>query len=316
MEKTSKILILGHTGLVGSSVLKELKKQGYENLLTPLKDNGKKYDLTIQSETEELFYNYKPEYVFLCAAKVGGILMNDTQSGDMIHNNLTIQTNVINMCHTYSVKKLLFLGSSCIYPKFAKQPIKEEYLLTGELEKTNIGYAVAKISGLVMCEMYRKQFGDNFISAMPTNLYGPGDNFNLENSHVLPALIRKFHEAKEENKEMVELWGSGTPKREFLYIEDLAEGLVHLMNTYNDPEIINVGVGEDVSIMDLAEIVKEVVGFNGKIIWDASKPDGTPRKLLDVTKINNTGWTAKTPLKEGIKKTYDWFVENYEHSRL
>ena len=316
MNKDSKILVLGHNGLVGSAVIRELKKQGYSNILTAIKKDGSRYDLRDSRDVDTVFHETQPEYVFLCAAKVGGIMMNDTQSGDMIHDNLMLQTNVIEKCHGFGVKKLMFLGSSCIYPKQCPQPIKEEYLLSGELEKTNIGYAVAKIAGLVMCEMYQKQFGDNFISVMPTNLYGPGDNFHLENSHVMPAMIRKFHEAKERGFGMIELWGSGMPMREFLYIEDLAEGLIHLMNNYDDKEIINIGTGEDVTIQQLAEAVKEVVGFEGEIIWDASKPDGTPRKLLDVSKINETGWKSKTVLKNGIEKTYKWFLENQEDLRL
>jgi len=316
MNKDSKILVLGHKGLVGSAVMRELQKQGYENIITATRDTGNRFDLRDPSEVNMAFQYTKPEYVFLCAAKVGGILMNDTQSGDMIHNNLAIQTNVIETAHNFGVKKLMFLGSSCIYPKQCPQPIKEEYLLSGPLEKTNIGYAVAKIAGLVMCEMYQKQFGDNFISVMPTNLYGPGDNFHLENSHVMPAMIRKFHEAKERGFGMIELWGSGTPMREFLYIDDLAEGLVHLMNNYDSKEIINIGTGQDVTIAELAATVKEVVGFEGEIIWDASKPDGTPRKLMDVTKINETGWEAKTKLKEGIEKTYKWFLENHDDLRV
>lgn len=311
MNLDSKILVLGHNGLVGSAIIRELEKQGYTNILTA----SREWDLRESPLVNTLFAEKRPEYVFLAAAMVGGIGMNNERSGEMIHNNLAIQTNVIDACHTHQIKKLLFLGSSCIYPKFAKQPIKEEYLLTGELEKTNIGYAVAKISGLVMCEMYRKQFGDNFISAMPTNLYGPGDNFHLENSHVLPALIRKFHDAKVENREFVELWGSGTPMREFLFIDDLAESLVFLMNEYDEPGPINVGVGEDITIKDLAETIKNIVGFEGEIIWDASKPDGTPKKLLDVSKLNNLGWKAKTPLVDGIRQTYEWFISN-ENLRL
>lgn len=315
MNKDSKILVLGHKGLVGSSIMRELKKKGYREISVNERENGSRYDLRDPAEVNMLFHNTKPEYVFLAAAMVGGIKRNNVYSGDMIHNNLMIQTNVIEACHSRNVKKLLFLGSSCIYPKFAKQPIKEEYLLTGELEQTNIAYAIAKISGLVMCEMYRKQFGDNFISAMPTNLYGPGDNFHLEDSHVLPALIRKIHDAKVENKPIVELWGSGTPMREFLYIDDLAEGLVFLMNNYNDKQHINIGTGEDVTIANLAETIKTVVGYEGSIIWDASKPDGTPRKLLDVGKLHQLGWHHKTNLEEGLEKTYKWFIENYNNIR-
>lgn len=312
MNKESKILVLGHNGLVGSSIVRELEKQEYTNIITV----GRDWDLTESPLVNVIFAEKKPEYVFLTAAKVGGIGLNDTQSGVMIHNNLMIQTNVINAAHIHGVKKLMFLGSSCIYPKHCPQPIKEEYLLTGELEQTNIGYAVAKIAGLTMCEMYRKQFGDNFISAMPTNLYGPGDNFSLEDSHVLPAMIRKFYEAKERGDKMMQLWGSGEPMREFLFIDDLAEALVFIMNNYDEKEIINVGVGEDIKIKDLAETIKNIVGFEGEIIWDASKPDGTPRKLLDVSKLNNLGWKAKTTLVDGIKQTYEWYTSNLENLRL
>ncbi len=317
MKKDSKIWVAGRHGLVGSAIIRNLEKDGYTNIINHEKDykfdssRQYAYDLRDAEHVYELYKKYDPEYVFLAAAKVGGIGMNNNQSGEMIYNNLLIQTNVINLAHKCDVKKLMFLGSSCIYPKLCPQPIKEEYLLTGELEKTNIGYAVAKIAGLTMCEMYRKQYGSNFISAMPTNLYGYGDNFHLENSHVLPAMIRKFHEAKLANTKMVELWGSGTPKREFLFIDDLAEGLIYLMDNYDEEGIINVGTGEDVSIQELAEIIKKVVGYEGQIMWDASKPDGTPRKLLDVSKINNLGWKAKTSLEDGVKKTYTWFQKNY-----
>lgn len=315
MQKNSKILVLGHNGLVGSAIIRELRKQGYNEIQTAVRSTGNRYDLRDPAEVRMVFHDYQPEYVFLAAAKVGGIGMNDEFSGDMIHNNLMIQTNVIEACHVHGVKKLMFLGSSCIYPKHCPQPIKEEYLLTGELEPTNIGYAVAKIAGLTMCEMYRKQFRDNFISVMPTNLYGPGDNFNLENGHVLPVMIRKFHEAKKRGDKMIQLWGSGTPMREFLYIDDLAEGLVFLMNEYNDAQHINIGTGQDVTIKELAETIQEIVGFEGEIIWDASKPDGTPRKLLDTSKINNLGWAPKTGLHRGIRQTYKWFVENYDNIR-
>jgi len=316
MKKESKIWVAGHAGLVGSAVIKKLLKDGYTNIINLDIDYNNQshrsggYDLRQINDVQHIFAHYIPEYVFLAAAKVAGIQGNNLYSGEIIHDNLMIQTNVINACQKWNVKKLLFLGSSCIYPKFAKQPIKEEYLMTGELEPTNIGYAVAKIAGLTMCEMYRKQYGSNFISAMPTNLYGEDDNFHLENSHVMPAMIRKFHEGKKENKSMIELFGSGTPMREFLYIEDLAESLVFLMNNYDDKEIINVGTGKDVTIKQLAETIKKIVGFKGEIIWNGSKPDGTPRKLLDVSKLTNLGWTATTSLEDGIKKTYDWFKDN------
>jgi len=312
MKKDSKILVLGHKGLVGSAIIRELEKQGFTNIITA----DRKHDLRLLARVNQVFYEAKTEYVFLCAAKVGGIGMNNERSAEIIHDNLMIQTNVIQACHNYYINKLLFLGSSCIYPKNCPQPIKEEYLLTGELEETNIGYAVAKIAGLTMCEMYQKQFGDDFISAMPTNLYGPGDNFNLEDAHVLPAMIRKFHEAKLNNSSLVKLWGSGAPMREFLYIDDLAKALIFLMNEYNDKEIINVGVGEDISISELAKIIADITDFKGIIEWDTSKPNGTPRKLLDVSKINKLGWEAETHLKDGIKKTYEWFKENYENTRL
>jgi GDP-L-fucose synthase len=312
MNLDSKILVLGHKGLVGSAIIQELEKQGYKNIITA----GREWDLTESPLVNTVFAEKEPEYVFLAAAKVGGIGLNDTKSAEMIHNNLMIQTNVINAAHTHGVKKLMFLGSSCIYPKYCPQPIKEEYLLTGELEQTNIGYSAAKIAGIVMCNMYRKQYGSNFISAMPTNLYGPGDNFHLENSHVMPAIIRKLHDAKERGDKMVELWGSGTPMREFLYIEDLAKALIFLMNNYDGAEIINVGTGKDVSIEELAHTIKDVIGFKGSIVWDASKPDGTPKKLLDVSKLNNLGWKSETSLENGIKQTYDWFKNNYKNSRL
>jgi len=318
MNKDSRILVLGHKGMVGSSIIRELKNQEYTNIIIPKNRpwDNQRFDLREPKEVRMLFHEMQPEYVFLAAAKVGGIGLNNDYSGDMIHSNLMIQTNVIEECHQQNVKKLMFLGSSCIYPKNCSQPIKEEYLLTGELEQTNIGYAVAKISGLVMCEMYRKQFGDNFISVMPTNLYGQGDNFHLENSHVMPAMIRKFHDAKVAGKGMLELWGSGTPMREFLYIDDAAKALVYIMNEYNDKEIINLGTGKDISIMELAQVIKNIVGFEGEIIWDASKPDGTLRKLLDVSKLNNLGWKHQTTLEDGIKKTYEWFKVNYKNSRL
>lgn len=322
MKKDSRIYIAGHNGLVGSAIIRELKVNGYTNIINSSEEFKSKhkgvryaYDLTNPSKVNELFREFKPEYVFLAAAMVGGILENDTKSAEMIYKNLAIQTNVIESAHRSNVKKLIFLGSSCIYPKFAKQPIKEEYFLTGELESTNIGYAVAKIAGITMCNMYQKQYNDKFISVMPTNLYGWGDNFNLESSHVLPALIRKFHDAKQNDLPIVELWGSGTPKREFLFVDDLAKALIFLMNEYDDKEILNIGTGEDISIADLAEIIKEIVGYKGAIIWDGSKPDGTPRKLLDVSNINNLGWVAGTPLKKGIEDTYNWFRDNYESTR-
>ena len=307
MKKTDKIYVAGHTGLVGSSILRLLKKKGFENFV--LKRHSE-LDLNRQEDVEGFFKKESSDYVFLAAAKVGGIHANSTYPADFIRDNLLVQSNVIDAAYRYNTKKLLFLGSSCIYPKFAPQPMKEEYLLTGELEPTNEWYAIAKIAGIKMCQAYRKQYGFNAISLMPTNLYGPGDNFDLENSHVLPALIRKFHEAKVNKKSEVVVWGTGTPKREFLYVDDLAEAALFLMKNYNEGEIINVGAGEDISIKELAELVREVTDFKGDIVFDTSKPDGTPQKLLDISKIKKLGWTPKMSLREGIKSTYDWFKES------
>jgi GDP-L-fucose synthase len=307
MKKDAKIYIAGHNGLVGSAIVRELQKNGYSNLLTRTRAE---LDLTRQDLVEGFFNKEKPDYVFLAAAKVGGILANDTYPADFIRDNLIIETNIIDSAYKNNVKKLLFLGSSCIYPKLAPQPLKEEYLLTGELEPTNKAYAVAKIAGIVMCQSYNKQYGANFISVMPTNLYGEGDNFDLENSHVLPAMIRKFDDAKKDNLKEVKLWGTGNPKREFLHVDDLANACVFLMNNYDNGDIINIGTGEDLSILELANIVKECVGYNGKITWDSSKPDGTPRKLLDVSKIQALGWKHRIDLKEGIKRTYEWYKAN------
>ena len=303
MNKDSKIYIAGHTGLVGSSIFRALKTQGYNNII--VKDISE-LDLSRQNDVEKFFSFEKPEYVFLAAAKVGGILANNQYKADFIYTNIMIQSNIIHSSYKFGVKKLLFLGSSCIYPKFAKQPIKEEYLLTGKLEPTNEPYAIAKISGIKMCQFYNYQYKTNFISAMPTNLYGPNDNFNLKTSHVLPALIRKFHTAKLSNS-TVELWGTGSPRREFLYVEDLADACIFLMKNYNENKFVNVGTGKDITIRELANIVKDVVGYEGNINWDKSKPDGTPQKLLDISKIKTLGWKPKISLKEGIKKSYDWF---------
>lgn len=306
MKKDSKIYVAGHRGLVGSAILRKLEEQGYTNLVYK---TSKELDLRDPRQVEEFFKTEKIDYVFLAAAKVGGIVANNQYPADFIRDNLMIQTNVIDSAYRSGVEKLLFLGSTCIYPKLAPQPLKEEYLLTGELEPTNEPYALAKIAGIKMCESYNRQYGTKYISAMPTNLYGENDNFDLHTSHVLPALIRKFHEAKENNAEFVEVWGTGTPLREFLYSDDLADACVYLMNNYEGNEIVNVGVGEDLSIKELAEKVKATVGFTGELRFDTSKPDGTPRKLVDVTKINALGWKAKTSLDEGLKKAYDWFLQ-------
>ena len=307
MEKNSKIYVAGHRGLVGSAIVRNLQERGFTNIIGK---THKELDLTRQDEVERFFETEKPEYVFLAAAKVGGIQANNTTPAEFIYDNLMIETNIINSAYKNKVKKLLFLGSSCIYPKFAEQPIKEEYLLTGELEPTNEAYAIAKITGIELCKFYRRQYGCDFISAMPTNLYGINDNFDLETSHVLPALIRKFHEAKINNAEEVVMWGTGKPLREFMYVDDLADALVHLMLNYSDEIHVNMGTGKDLTIGELAEIVKEVVGYKGKIVNDLSKPDGTPRKLLDVSRLESTGWKYKTELKEGIEKVYKWYLEN------
>lgn len=307
MEKTSKILVAGYTGLVGSNILKALKAKGYTNVIGR---DVKELDFTNQAATQAFFAEEKPEYIFLAAAKVGGILANNTYPADFIKINLEIQTNIIDSAYKNDAKKLLFLGSSCIYPKLAPQPIKEDYLLTGPLEPTNEPYAIAKIAGIIMCQSYRRQYGFNAISLMPTNLYGPGDNFNLQTSHVMPALIRKFHDANLAGESEVTVWGTGTPRREFLHVEDLAAAAVFLMENYNEPEIVNVGVGEDVTIAELAEMVKKAVNFEGEIVYDTSKPDGTPRKLLDVSRLFSLGWRPSIPLQEGINRTYQWYLEN------
>ena len=306
MNRDSKIYVAGHHGLVGSAICRRLRSEGCDNLLLR---RSSEVDLTRQAEVERFFDAERPEYVFLAAARVGGILANNRRPADFIYQNLMIQNNVIHAAYRSGVKKLLFLGSSCIYPKLSPQPMREEYLLSGLLEPTNEPYAVAKIAGIKMCQSYDRQFGVNFISVMPTNLYGPEDNFDLETSHVLPALIRKFHEAKVKNASSVVIWGTGTPKREFLYIDDLADACLFLMDRYDDGEIINIGVGEDISIADLAALVREVVGFEGDIVYDPSKPDGTPRKLLDVSRLKGLGWSAVTGLREGILKTYAWYAE-------
>jgi GDP-L-fucose synthase len=306
MEKHHKIFIAGHRGMVGSAIVRKLESEGYSNLIVR---TSKELNLTDQAAVAQFFDLEKPEYVVLAAAKVGGILANNTFRGQFLYENLMIQNNVIHQSYLNGVKKLLFLGSSCIYPKMAPQPLKEESLLTGLLEPTNEPYAIAKIAGIKMCEAYRSQYGCNFISAMPTNLYGPNDNYDLNNSHVLPALIRKFHEAKENGKTDVILWGTGTPLREFLHVDDLADACFFLLKNYNEALFVNVGTGEDLSIFDLAKMVQRVVGFNGKIVLDSSKPDGTPRKLMDVSRINQMGWKAKIDLEHGIRTVYKSVLE-------
>lgn len=299
----------GHRGLAGSAVMRNLQAKGYVNLLGR---TSAELDLRDKDSVDHFFETARPDYVFLAAAKVGGIFANSEYPAEFIFDNLSIQNNVIHAAYKYGVKKLMFLGSSCIYPKNAEQPIKEEYLLQGELEPTNESYAIAKIAGLKMCQAYNRQYGTNFISAMPTNLYGPGDNYDLKNSHVLPALLRKFHEARISNKPEVVVWGSGAPRREFLHVDDAADAIVHLMLHYNENEPVNIGCGEDHSIKDLAELLRQITGFNGQILFDNSKPDGTPRKLLDVGRIFSSGWRPQINLQDGLLATYRDFVENYD----
>jgi len=306
MELNDKIFVAGHRGMVGSAIVRKLTELGYTNIITITKI---KCNLIDQLEVDNFFNKQKPEYVFLAAAKVGGIKANNEMRGDFIYENLMIQSNIIKSSKDYNVKKLIFLGSSCIYPKMSPQPIKEEYLLTGSLEPTNDAYAIAKIAGIKMCQSFNQQYGTNYISLMPTNLYGPNDNYDLNNSHVLPAMIRKFHEAKLEGKDKVEIWGTGTPMREFLYVDDLADACCHLMLSYNGDEVVNIGTGIDITIKDLALTIKEVVGFQGDIYFNTDMPDGTPRKLLDVSKLKDLGWEYKTSLKEGIEKTYKDYVK-------
>lgn len=306
MTPDSKIFVAGHRGLVGSAIVRRLQSAGFTQILTRSRNE---LDLTDKQAVRGFFDTQRPHYVFLAAAKVGGILANDSFPADFIRENLEIQTNVIDSAWRASVKKLVFLGSSCIYPKFAAQPITEDALLTGTLEPTNEWYAIAKIAGIKTCEAYRKQYGFNAISLMPTNLYGPGDNFDLKSSHVLPALIRKFHEAKQRGDAEVVVWGTGTPRREFLHVDDLADACLHLFRSYEGAAVVNVGVGDDVSIAELAALVSAVVGFEGRIVYDTSKPDGTPRKLLDVSRLQALGWKAKIGLADGIASTYRWFLE-------
>ncbi len=312
MQKESKIYVAGNRGLVGSAIVRKLQENGYHNLILK---TSKELDLRRQIEVEDFFATETPDYVFFAAAKVGGINANNTYRAEFIYDNLIIESNIIHSAYLSKVKKLLFLGSSCIYPKLCPQPMKEEYLLTGFLEPTNEPYAIAKIAGIKLCENYCRQYGVNFISAMPTNLYGINDNFDLANSHVLPALIRKTHEAKLANADYVEIWGTGAALREFLYVDDLAEALLFLMDNYDEVEFVNVGTGEEVSIKELALLIKAVVGYEGELKFDTSKPDGTLRKLLDTSRINEAGWRAGTSLKQGLEITYKWFLENYEMIR-
>jgi GDP-L-fucose synthase len=323
MNKESRIYVAGHTGLSGSAILRKLQAEGYTNLILR---THQELDLIRQAQVDAFFESEGPEYVFLCAAKVGGILANKTYPAEFIYSNIMIQANVIHAAYRSAVKKLLFLGSSCIYPRDCPQPMKEEYLLSGKLERTNEPYAIAKIAGIKMCQSYNRQYGTHFIAVMPTNLYGPGDNFDLETSHVLPALIRKFHEAQvrsanpvearrerlegEASGDFVSVWGTGSPRREFLHVDDLADACLFIMNHYDINEIINIGVGKDISIKELAELIRAVVGFEGDIRFDSSKPDGTPRKLLDISKLESLGWRANIPLTEGIQKTYEWYLNN------
>ena len=313
MEKDSKIYIAGHRGMVGSAIYRKLQEKGFHNFVFR---TSKELDLRNQQAVSDFFQVQKPDYVFLAAAKVGGIIANSTYRADFLYENLAIQNNIIHSAYKTSVKKLMFLGSSCIYPKLAPQPLKEEYLLSGLLEETNEPYAIAKIAGIKLCEAYRMQYGCDFISVMPTNLYGPNDNYDLENSHVLPAMIRKFHEAKESKNESVTLWGTGSPMREFLHADDLAEACAYLMENYSEPQFINVGTGIDITIKELAETVSKIVGFEGRLVWDTTKPNGTPRKLMDVSKLHEQGWKHTIDLQEGISLTYQDFLEHHETLRL
>ena len=311
MESNSRIYVAGHRGLVGSAIIRSLKQRGFENLITR---THAELELMDAVAVKDFFEQAKPEYVFLAAAKVGGIHANSTYPADFMRENLIVQTNVIHESWRQGVVKLLFLGSSCIYPKLCPQPIKEEYLLSGELEKTNDAYALAKIAGIKTCQSYNQQHGTHFISAMPTNLYGVNDNFHPENSHVLPALIRRFHEAKLANVESISIWGTGTPRREFLHSDDLADAVLFLMENYDDSEIVNVGCGKDQTIKELAETIQEVVGYTGHLKFDSTRPDGTPQKILDISKINSLGWKPTISLREGLKQVYQWYTEQYHSS--
>lgn len=307
MEKNSKIFVTGHRGLVGSAISRSLREQGYNNII---ERTSKELDLRDQSKVQSFFKAQGIDYVFLVAAKVGGILANSNYPADFIYDNLMIESNVIKAAADFGVKKLLFLGSACIYPKVCEQPIKEEYLLSGYLEPSNKPYAIAKIAGLELCSSYRRQYGKDFICAMPTNLYGPNDNFDLENSHVFPAMVRKFYEAVTNKSESITLWGDGTPTREFLHVQDLAEACIYLMNNYSEEDFLNIGTSEEVSIKELAEIFKEVTGYDGELVFDTSKPNGTPRRKMDISKISSKGWVPRISLKDGIKDVYDWYCEN------
>ena len=307
MDKNAKIYVAGHRGLVGSAIIRALQARGHENFVFTTSDV---LDHRDQAAVRDFYTKEKPDYVFVAAARVGGILANDTYPAEFIYDNLMIEANLIHGAYEAGVKKLLFLGSTCIYPKMAPQPLKEEYLLSGPLEPTNEWYAVAKIAGIKLCEAYKRQYGCHFISAMPTNLYGPGDNFDLNNSHVMPALIRKFHDAKLAEAQEAVVWGSGSPMREFCHVDDCADACVFLMNEYDEPGIVNIGVGSDITIKELAELIKQVVDFKGEIVFDASKPDGTPRKLVDTSKINGLGWKPGISLEEGVASTYQWYLEN------
>ncbi len=312
MDKDAKIYVAGHRGLVGSALVQRLQAQGYGNLIT---QTHKELDLRDQTAVNAFYERRRPDYVFIAAAKVGGIVANDSFPADFLYDNLMIAANLIHGAYRYGVRKLLFLGSTCIYPRLAPQPLREDALLSGPLEPTNEWYAVAKIAGIKLCQAYRRQHDCRFISAMPTNLYGPGDNFDLHSSHVMPALIRKFHEAKKIAQPAVTVWGSGTPRREFLHVDDCASACMYLMDTYEDAEIVNIGVGEDIMIKELAELIRGVVGYAGEIVFDAGKPDGTPRKLVDVGKINRLGWRANIPLEQGVRATYAWYTsQNDSHT--
>ncbi len=313
MDKNAKIYVAGHRGLVGSAIMRNLNQKGYQNIVCR---THRELDLISQADVRDFFETERPDYVVLAAAKVGGIHANDVMPAEFIYENMQIQNNIIHSAHVYGVKKLLFLGSTCIYPKMAPQPIPEDALLTGLLEETNEAYAIAKIAGLEMCKFYKRQYGDDFISCMPTNLYGPHDNYDLNNSHVMPAMIRKFHEAKVNKASTVELWGTGTPLREFLYVDDMADACIYLLENYSGEQHVNIGTGKEVTIKELAETVKAKVGFEGEIVWNREMPDGTPRKLTNVDKLHGLGWSHKVDLVEGIQLAYQWFVENVKEAKL